>query len=149
MTKKERLSKYLEYKGIKPTAFAKAIGVSNSHVSEIDQRKNNSTLFLAIKSAPAFFDCNTDWIATGQGEMLHPALPHGQEKFRRYAEAVSEQSQVREGPDLCDEQRRLLDAWNAADPVSRKNAMMILEQSAKESRAKGTGGSDCAGQKSA
>lgn len=70
MTKKDRLEKYLKYKGIKPTPFARALGISNSHVSEINTRKNNRTLYMAIQSNPDFSDCNTDWIDTGKGEML-------------------------------------------------------------------------------
>lgn len=77
MTKKERLERYLEYKRIKPTAFAKAIAISNSHVSEINTRKNNRTLYLAIRSSPDFSDCNTEWIDTGEGEMLMPARQVG------------------------------------------------------------------------
>lgn len=70
MTKKERLSKYLKLKGIGPTAFARAIGISNSHVSEINTRNNNRTLYLAIRSNLDFSDCNTEWIDTGKGAML-------------------------------------------------------------------------------
>jgi len=70
MTKKERLEKYLKYKGIKPTPAARALGISNSHISEINTRKNNRTLYMAIQSNPDFLDCNTEWIDTGTGEML-------------------------------------------------------------------------------
>ena len=70
MTKKDRLEKYLQFKGVKPTAFAAALGISNSHVSEINNRKTNRTLYYAISKNPAFSDCNTDWIDTGNGEML-------------------------------------------------------------------------------
>jgi hypothetical protein len=79
MTKKERLEIYLKYKGLKPTVFAREIGISNSHVSEINNRNNNRTLYAAIRSKPDFLDCNTDWIATGEGEMLRQkeSLPAG------------------------------------------------------------------------
>jgi len=80
MTKKDRLEKYLQHKGIGPTAFARALGISNSHVSEINSRRNNRTLYLAIRSNPDFSDCNTEWIDTGEGEML-------QNKFKQFADA--------------------------------------------------------------
>jgi transcriptional regulator with XRE-family HTH domain len=84
MTKKERLEKYLKYKGIKPTAFARALGISNSHISEINTRKNNRTLYLAIQSSPDFLDLNTEWIDTGKGEMLaQPVVAEQQEGYAR------------------------------------------------------------------
>jgi hypothetical protein len=52
---------------------------------------------------------------------------------------------VRESPgEWLEERDRLLELWDNADPVSRKNALMILESSAKESRKQGGGGSDLA-----
>jgi transcriptional regulator with XRE-family HTH domain len=84
MTKKERLEKYLKYKGIKPTAFARALGISNSHISEINTRKNNRTLYLAIQSSPDFLDLNTEWIDTGEGEMRsQPRIAEAQEGYAR------------------------------------------------------------------
>lgn len=88
------------------------------------------------------------WLRTGKGGMLHPHVHFAAVARTMVANNMDIKSE-REGPALCDEQRRLLDAWNEADPVSRKNALMILETSAKESREKGAGGSNCAGQNSA
>jgi hypothetical protein len=57
----------------------------------------------------------------------------------------TDQITVRESPGEWSEERlHLLDLWDGADPISRKNALMILESSAKESRQQDGGGSDLA-----
>jgi len=48
---------------------------------------------------------------------------------------------------LSQESRRLIDAYALADPVIKRAALKMLEDSAQESRGKEGVGSDCAGRK--
>lgn len=143
------LASHLKVKGIR--GLAEALGEKESKLYAWISRGIIADTGSILSRCP---EVRKEWLESGEGEMLRaPDFPHGLMKFRKFADAIISQGGgqdlAREGPWLCDEQRRLIDAWNAADPVSRKNALMILETSAKESRANGTGGSDCAGQKSA
>lgn len=66
-TVKERLSAYLEYKGVSKSEFGRTIGVSSAYVSSM--RKSIQPDKLALM-AVAYTDLNTDWLLTGIGEML-------------------------------------------------------------------------------
>lgn len=65
-----RIKYYLDYKGIKVSAFEKEVGMSNG--SFASQLKNNKTIGVdklenILKRFP---DLNPDWILTGNGDML-------------------------------------------------------------------------------
>lgn len=67
-TVKERLSAYLDYKKVNKSEFGRRIGVSNAFVSSI-RKSIQPDKILAIKLN--FPDLNTDWLLTGEGEMLN------------------------------------------------------------------------------
>jgi hypothetical protein len=70
-TKKERIQKFWEGKGCTTAkAFVGKLGISASHISEIDTRKDNSKLQAAIYSNPEFSDLNWHWLQTGEGDMF-------------------------------------------------------------------------------
>src|SRR5690349_17534393 len=106
--KKERLRKYWEYKGYKSAkAFAAALGISDSHIAEVDQRVDNRKLLLALRSKSECYDLNIDWFETGEGEMLlEPDHPHGKEKFKQFSETVIFGERPENYPD-AEMQRRL------------------------------------------
>lgn len=66
-TVKQRLIKYLKYKGISQREFAELVGVSSGYVNAIRKSIQPNTLH---KIAIRFTDLNTGWIITGEGEML-------------------------------------------------------------------------------
>ena len=74
------------------------------------------------------------WIQTGEG-MIRPKPP--------------DHSKVCDPGWLTEEQRHLLNLWECADEISKSNALLILEQSARQSREDEGGGSNSAGRNSA
>ncbi len=67
MSVKERLIKFLKYKGIGQKKFADKIGVSSGYVNAIRISIQPKTL---DKIAMHFPELNTSWLLTGEGEML-------------------------------------------------------------------------------
>ncbi|GHV18137.1 hypothetical protein FACS1894169_14400 [Bacteroidia bacterium] len=65
-----RLYKYLEYKGIKPTRFEKDINLSNGYLGT--QLKRGADLGESIinKIIDNSLDLNAEWLLTGSGSML-------------------------------------------------------------------------------
>ena len=73
MSVKERLTHYLEIKGISKSEFGRTIGVSNAYITSmrksIDPEKLQS---IALH----YQDLNINWLMTGEGEMLNtPTQP--------------------------------------------------------------------------
>ena len=70
---KERLTEFLNYKGISKTEFGRKIGVSSAYVSSIRRSIDKEK----VKSiALNFPDLNIDWLLYGDGEMFRPYHPH-------------------------------------------------------------------------
>lgn len=69
MTLKERISIFIEEKGITIQSFEKCVGLSNGSVSKMGDNTRRSTI---DKISNAFPDLNTSWLLTGEGEMLKP-----------------------------------------------------------------------------
>jgi len=65
-----RIKYYLDYKGIKVSAFEKEVGMSNG--SFASQLKNNKTIGVdkLENILKRFADLNPEWILTGNGDML-------------------------------------------------------------------------------
>ena len=66
----ERLYKYIDYKGNKPTRFEKELGLSNGYLGT--QLKRNADLGESVlnKIIDYCLDINPEWLLTGKGEML-------------------------------------------------------------------------------
>jgi len=71
----DRLYQYFDFKGIKPTAFEKKIGLSNGYLGL--QRKRNADIgeSILIKIIDYCLDINPIWLITGNGEMLKQDIP--------------------------------------------------------------------------
>lgn len=67
MKLRDRILKYIEYKGIDKSNFEKQSGLANGFVDKSGDNTRRSSL---DKISNAFPDLNIDWILTGQGEML-------------------------------------------------------------------------------
>ena len=65
-----RLLQYLEYKKIKPTAFEKAIGLSNGYLGV--QKKRNADIGegVILKLVGNCLDLSLSWLILGVGSML-------------------------------------------------------------------------------
>lgn len=66
----ERLYQYFEYKGIKPTAFEKEIGISNGYFGKAYRKKasiGSDIIKTIIESSP---DLNLEWLILGKGDMI-------------------------------------------------------------------------------
>ncbi len=68
-TVKERLSFYLLQKGINKSEFGRRIGVSSAFITSM-RKSIQPDKIAAIKQN--FPDLNTDWLLTGEGDMLKP-----------------------------------------------------------------------------
>jgi hypothetical protein len=95
--KKERITQYWKFKGFKSAkAFALELGLSDSHISEIDQRTDNRELLLKLRSKSEFNDLNHDWLKDGIGEMLID----GYSKYKQtagQAETLSKEKELKYG----------------------------------------------------
>lgn len=67
MTVKERLEKYISAKNISVRSFSLSIGMSGNYVSSM--RKSIHPRVLT-KISELYPDLNTNWLLTGEGEML-------------------------------------------------------------------------------
>lgn len=65
---KERLLHFIEYKGITVQLFEKTVGLSNASVSKMGNNTRRSTIDKISNSFP---DLNTNWLLTGEGDMLN------------------------------------------------------------------------------
>lgn len=71
----DRIYKYFDYKGIKPTRFEKEIGLSNGYLGT--QLKRNADLGESVinKIIDYCLDLNEVWFVTGKGSMLKEDPP--------------------------------------------------------------------------
>lgn len=67
MTLKDRLLEYCQHTGVKISAFERRSGLSNGYFNQVKKEPSRSKI---SQIAAAFPDLNTDWLLTGEGEML-------------------------------------------------------------------------------
>lgn len=71
MNVKDRLMAFIVYKGITVSEFERVSGLSNSYVNKM---KTSIGKLGMMNIQRAFPELNTNWLLTGEGEMLNP--PH-------------------------------------------------------------------------
>jgi len=71
---KERIRKFIDYKGITAGDLANVIGVQRSNISHILNGRNKPGASFIEKFLLAFPDIDARWFLTGQGEMLNKRL---------------------------------------------------------------------------
>lgn len=64
---KDRISAYCRYKNIAISRFEKAAGLSNGYFNQVKKRPSSDKIRGIVEAFPDF---NTDWLLTGEGEML-------------------------------------------------------------------------------
>ena len=67
MSVKQRLTEFIEYKGISKSEFCRTIGVSNAFVTSIVKSIQPDKLQRIALNYP---DLNTAWLLTGEGGMI-------------------------------------------------------------------------------
>lgn len=67
MTVKQRLVKYLKYKGIGQNKFEKLAGISNGYISNLKSAPGAEHLTKILNAAD---DMSREWLLTGEGPML-------------------------------------------------------------------------------
>lgn len=67
-TPRERLRKYIAYRGLSVSAFENSAGLSSGYVATIGRALQDATIG---KIGRVFPDLNIDWVLTGDGEMLN------------------------------------------------------------------------------
>ena len=129
--KKTRLTTYFEYKGYSSSkSFCKRLGISDSHVTEIDSRKKNTTLEKALRSNSEFSDLNFDWLWTGNGKMILTPGYVAEYDSSNYAEDNSCSVPVScDRPEpfspLRTDQKKILAVWDKLD-CEQRIALMAL-----------------------
>jgi len=68
-TVKERLVKFLKYKGLSQKKFEETVGLANGYVNNIRRSVTSEKLQQIVRCFP---DLNKAWLLTGEGEMLLP-----------------------------------------------------------------------------
>ena len=81
---KERLISYLEYAGINKSEFGRRIGVSNAFVTSIRKSIQPNKIVAINKEFP---DLDTNWLLTGEGEMLKGTDQVSKEKLIPFYDA--------------------------------------------------------------
>lgn len=71
MTLKDRLLEYCQHTGVKISAFERRSGLSNGYFNQVKKEPSRSKI---SQIAAAFPDLNTDWLLTGEGEMLKNSI---------------------------------------------------------------------------
>lgn len=66
---KDRLERYIAYKRLSKRRFQASIGVSSSYIQGMTQNMSADVLHKISTTYP---DLNTDWLLTGEGDMLKP-----------------------------------------------------------------------------
>lgn len=66
----ERLHLYFEYRGIKPTAFEKAIGLSNGYLGTQLRRNADMGETVLLKIIDNCLDLSRIWLIFGEGDMI-------------------------------------------------------------------------------
>lgn len=84
-TVKQRIIKFIKYKGIGKTKFERAVGLSNGYLNQLRHAPSYEKIQMIIGTFP---DLNEVWLLTGEGEMLKSeaqqsaSLPARTEKSR-------------------------------------------------------------------
>ena len=66
-TVKERLVKFLKYKGLSQKKFEETVGLANGYVNNIRRSVTSEKLQQIVRCFP---DLNKVWLLTGEGEMI-------------------------------------------------------------------------------
>lgn len=77
MDLKSRLIEFIDYKGLSVQAFELQCSLSNGAVSKMGNNTRRSTIDKISKSYP---ELNTNWLLTGEGEMLLDNINSGPQK---------------------------------------------------------------------
>lgn len=70
---KERFKEFIAYKRLTQRRFQASIGVSSAYINSITDGIGADVLRKVSIEYP---ELNTDWLLTGEGEMLRPAAGH-------------------------------------------------------------------------
>lgn len=66
---KERLTEFLSYLGIGQNKFEERVGIARGYVNKMS---GNMTMKILDKISAVYPELNTNWLKTGEGEMLKP-----------------------------------------------------------------------------
>jgi len=69
---KNRLLEFLKHLGIGQNAFEKKVGISNGYIAHLKVSIGSGVLLKITNTYP---ELNTEWLLTGEGEMLKTSLP--------------------------------------------------------------------------
>ena len=67
-TVKERLIRFMKYKGIGQSKFEKLVGLSNGYINQLRHSPSPQKIQMILEK---FNDLNQTWLLTGQGEMIN------------------------------------------------------------------------------
>ena len=86
-TVKQRLIKFIEFKGLSVRAFERTIGVSNGYIKALRKSPTTDKMLSIIRNFP---ELSQEWLVEGKGEMLtQDVVPVRQAEFREYERTKS------------------------------------------------------------
>ena len=126
-TVKERLVKFLKYKGLSQKKFEETVGLANGYVNNIRRSVTSEKLQQIVRCFP---DLNKAWLLTGEGEMLLPqkesttAITDNSTSVAGNSNQVNATSTLDKALDEIAAQRRLVE--KAQEQIDR--LITLLEQ---------------------
>jgi transcriptional regulator with XRE-family HTH domain len=74
MTKGDRLKQFREHIGLGQSDFAKQVGLSQPHLSAMENGTREISAAVQFKIAEEYKQLNLDWLHHGRGEMLYKSV---------------------------------------------------------------------------
>lgn len=119
MTVKERLKKYLSYKGVNDRTFCLLIGVSTSYINSMRVSIQPDKI---LSIAEHFPDLNMGWLMTGEGEMLKNSnvVAESSEIYHKADKLVSQDEKFSMLTNLIKQNGELISANKALAEANRQ-----------------------------
>lgn len=76
MTKGDRLKQFREHIGLGQSDFAQQVGVSQPHLSAMENGTREISANVQFKMAEEYKQLNLDWLHHGRGEMIYKTTKH-------------------------------------------------------------------------
>jgi transcriptional regulator with XRE-family HTH domain len=91
---KERIQKFIDYKGISPGDLAEVLGVQRSNISHILNGRNKPGAVFIEKLLLAFPMVNARWLFTGEGPMIIGEADKGKKPEKEVIASAKEERAV-------------------------------------------------------
>lgn len=84
----DRLSQFIEYKGISLNSFDKSIGASNGYIGKQIKNKASIGVDLVEKISSIYPDLSLQWLIKGEGKMIENVQSEKRNELNLYENSV-------------------------------------------------------------